>query len=169
MKKNTIETITGILVVFAAIYFVIFSLNTKNSENKDGNTYELNINFDRVDGINIGGDVRLSGYKVGTIDKIGLNPKTYQAEVTIAINDEFKIPEDSSAEIISAGLLGDKYIALVPGSSDVYLEEGDKIIFSQPSISIESLVGKFLFGSSDKQEPDNKAPSGDDSFLAIDN
>lgn len=150
MTKNYFETFVGFAVIFIAVYFIFFAMN--NSSVKEESGYNLNITFDRVDGLSEGSDVRVSGLKVGTVTKTEIDPKTYLANIKISIRDDVKIPSDSTAEIISAGLLGDKYIALVPGGSDDFLKSGDKIEFSQGSISIEALIGKFMFGSTDDKE-----------------
>lgn len=155
MKKNYFETIVGFLVIFVAVYFVFFALS--GSSNKEKTGYSLKVDFDRVDGLAIGSDVKISGLKIGSVIEAEIDPKTYLAKITLNIIDEVKVPTDSTAEIISSGLLGDKYIALVPGGEEEFLKDGDKISFSQSSISIESLISKFMFSPSDKTDKkDNK-------------
>ena len=80
--------------------------------------YPLTAKFDRIEGIREGGDVRISGIKVGSIVSERLDPKTYLAIVKISVDPTLKLPDDTVAEILSSGLLGDKYLALVPGSAD---------------------------------------------------
>jgi phospholipid/cholesterol/gamma-HCH transport system substrate-binding protein len=163
MVKNYFETIIGLIVIFVSIYFAAFSFNKSNTKEDSG--YNLKIFFDRVDGLSIGSDVKISGLKVGTVTDAKINEKTYQAEIEISLKDSVKIPADSTAEIISAGLLGDKYIALVPGGDEKYLKKGDKIKFSQSSVSIESLIGKFMFSNDDKEnKKDQKSKEETDLF-----
>lgn len=166
MNKNLLETLTGLFVIFVAVFFGYNAYKSAGMVKEDDNNYTLKINFDRIDGLEIGGDVKISGLKVGSVTSAEINDKTYQASVNIGIDKKIKIPEDSSAEIISAGLLGDKYIAIVPGGSEEYLQEGDLIRYSQSSVSLEGLIGKFMFGSSGdgKKDSDSKSNSGDDFF-----
>ncbi|HCR86453.1 MAG TPA: outer membrane lipid asymmetry maintenance protein MlaD [Alphaproteobacteria bacterium] len=154
MTKNYFETFVGFSVIFIAIYFILFAMNNTGTKNNYG--YSLNITFDRVDGLAVGSDVKISGLKVGTVTEASIDAKTYLAKIIINIRDDVKIPADSTAEIISSGLLGDKYIALVPGGDDEYLKNGDKISFSQSSISIESLISKFMFSSDNKEKKSEK-------------
>lgn len=161
MNKNYFETIVGFIVLLVALAFSYKAYLGSGSGEAEIDGYSLNVNFDRVDGLNVGADVKVSGLKVGKVVEAEIDPKTYQAKIKLSVEDSVKLPDDSSAEIISAGLLGDKYVALVPGGSETYLKDDDKIKFSQPSISIEALIGKFMFGSTgDKKESDeNKEKS----------
>ncbi len=162
MSKNFVETLTGFLVIAVALFFLTYAYVGKNNkENYDGTVY--NVNFERVDGLAVGGDVKISGLRVGSVLSAEIDEKTYQAKVKLEVDKDIKIPDDSTAEIISAGLLGDKYIAIVPGGSEKNLKKGEDIRFSQPSISIEALVGKFMFGSSDDKKEDKKEED-EDSF-----
>jgi len=156
MSKNILETLVGLIVIIVAVAFGYNAYNsTKVVQTSD--SYQLKVNFDRVDGIDVGGDVRISGLKIGSVSSAKLNTNTYQADVLINLDNKVKIPEDSSAEIISAGLLGGKYIAIVPGGSEEYLQQGDLIKYAQSSVSLEGLIGKFMFGSSDDKEDDDSA------------
>ncbi|MDX1950458.1 MAG: outer membrane lipid asymmetry maintenance protein MlaD [Rickettsiales bacterium] len=162
MNKNIVETLIGFAVIAVAVFFVFFSY-FKSDSSASYSGYKLSVNFDRVDGLNIGSDVRVSGLKIGKVIDAKIDSKTYQAKVEIDVDSEVKIPADSSAEIISAGLLGDKYIALVPGGSENNLKDGDTIRYSQSSISIESLIGKFMFGDDEKK--DNKKSKKSEEFF----
>lgn len=159
MGKNIFETLVGALVLAVAVGFVIIAYQSGSVTATDG--YELTAKFDRVDGLNVGSDVRVSGLKVGSVVNQHIDPATYLAIVTLTIDDKVKIPKDSIAEIVSNGLLGGKYLALVPGGDEAMFADGEEIRFTQPSISIESLIGKFLFGGSD--DGDDAATEGDSS------
>lgn len=147
MNKNIIETVVGFIVIAIAVGFIIIAYQSGNIDARKLDGYNILAQFDRADGIGIGADVRLSGLKIGSVTKMIINPKNYDAEVTLKIDKNYKIPQDSSAEIIGNGLLGDKYVAIVPGAESVYLSNNQKIEFTQSSISLESLIGKFIFGS----------------------
>jgi phospholipid/cholesterol/gamma-HCH transport system substrate-binding protein len=159
MTKNYIETIIGLIVLSVAIGFGYYSYTTSGMNKNELTGYTLNANFDRIDGLNVGSDVKVSGIKVGTVYFSDLDRYTYQAKLKLNIDTSVKLPDDSSAEVVSSGLLGDKYIAIVPGGSETYFKEGDKIKFTQSSISLESLIGKFMFGSSDEKKQEKKTDS----------
>ena len=108
--------------------------------------YELVAKFRKAEGIDIGGDVRIAGIKVGNISGMELDTDTYRATVTFAIDNAVKVPEDSEAIITSASLLGDSYISIGPGGSDLMLEPGDEIEITQGSINITDLISKFAGG-----------------------
>jgi len=147
MKRNAFETLIGAVVLMVAAGFLMFAY--KNTGMTGVNGYSLIAKFDRADGLSLGSDVRVSGLKVGTVTQEKIDPKTYLAIITMDIDDAIKIPKDSSAEIVSDGLLGGKYIALVPGGAEKMLKNNDQIQFTQSSVNIESLIGKFMFGSAD--------------------
>ena len=96
-----------------------------------------------------GSDVRLAGVKIGSITATQVDPKTYQAVVTMTINPNVQLPKDSSAEVSSDGLLGGKVIALVPGGDDAMLPPGGQVSITQSAASLEQLLGKFIFNVSD--------------------
>lgn len=153
MSKNIIETVVGLIVLAIAAGFIIIAYESGSIHSKNVDGYKVTAQFSRIDGINVGSAVKLSGVNVGKVLSITLDPKTYNAIAEIIIDNKYKLPQDSSAEIIGDGLLGQKYVALAPGADDVYLEEGSRIEFTQPSISFESLIAKFIFGSTDNKKP----------------
>ncbi len=153
MSRNYLETLVGFLVLIIAIMFAYYAYKGADPRKSSfDSSYTLNVSFARIDGLNIGGDVRLSGLKVGSVEEAAIDPETYRANVKLKIDSSIKVPDDSSAEIISSGLLGDKYVSLVPGGSDTMLADGGKIKFSQASVSLEALIGKFMFGGSDDKK-----------------
>ena len=107
--------------------------------------------FNRVDGVNIGTDVRLSGIKVGTVSKLNLDSKTYNAVVTIALANNVKLPDDSSVRITSEGLLGSQYLSIEPGSSMTTIMPGGEIENTQGAIDLIGLLGKTVFGTGDSK------------------
>ena len=150
MKTNVLEVTMGavILVVFA--FCIIFAYSTSQWQPSKG--YEVIARFDRIDGIMRGSDVRLSGVKVGTIKDLHLDPKTYLAVVHLTLEPYVSLPTDSAAEIVSDGLLGGKYLALVPGGEDANIAPGGEIVHTQSAVSLESLIGKFIFNAQEKKE-----------------
>lgn len=147
-RYNILEASVGAIVILISVFFVIFFYSKTGFSVKG---YGISALFERIDGLNVGSDVRVNGVKIGKIADISIDPKNYQAKVIMTLDDSFKLPEDTSAEISSTGLMGEKYVALVPGGSDKNLKSGDTITDTQPSISFEKLIGKFMFSSEDKK------------------
>lgn len=157
--RNLIETVMGAVVLIVAASFVFFAYKSGNVAEVSG--YNLSAKFDRADGVVTGSDVRVSGIKIGSVTAQSIDPQTFLAVIQMTINDEIKLPLDSSAEIVSDGLLGGKYIAIVPGGDTENLKDNGQIQFTQSSVSIEQLIGKFMFSGDDKKkkEEGEKAPA----------
>ena len=146
MASNAAETLIGAVVLTAAAGFLVYAANTADV-GVGGPGYELVAKFRKAEGVDVGGDVRIAGIKVGSISGMTLDMKTYFATVTFVIDDDVMVPEDSLAKITSASLLGDSYIAIDPGGSDLMLEPGEELIFTQSSVSVGDLIGKFIGGA----------------------
>jgi phospholipid/cholesterol/gamma-HCH transport system substrate-binding protein len=158
MQRNAIEPILGALVLVAAVAFLVFAYNKAGQ--RDVNGYPLKANFSAVDGLQLGSDVRIGGVKVGEVTHIGIDPETYLAQVQLTVEHELKIPVDSVASVSTDGLLGGKFLGLLPGSSDTMLKPGGRIAQTQASVSLESMLGQFIYssqGSSDKGSGGDKA------------
>jgi phospholipid/cholesterol/gamma-HCH transport system substrate-binding protein len=150
MKKNIVETIMGALVLIVAISFLLISYKSGNIATTNSG-YKVFASFREVGTLSIGSDVRVGGIKVGSVTKQYLD-NNYKAVVEFFIDESVKLPKDSVASVISDSLLGGKYISIDPGADDIYLSNGDKINYTQDAISIESLIGRFAFGSVENQE-----------------
>jgi phospholipid/cholesterol/gamma-HCH transport system substrate-binding protein len=157
MQSNFVETLIGAIVVVVAGVFLFYGYT--NSGMRSASGYHVKAEFDRVDGLASGSDVRLSGIKVGTVVGQSIDPDNYKAVVTLNLTPDVKIPDDSSAKITSEGLLGSNYIALTPGGSEDFLTEGGEISFTQGSIDLMSLIGQAVFSTtSGKSEGGSTAP-----------
>ncbi len=144
-QHNLAETVTGAVVLVVAVGFLGYAV--ANSGRTPVAGYDLHARFDRIDGLAVGSDVRVAGVKVGSVVSAAVNPQTYQADVTFSMEDAVHLPTDSSAEITSDGLLGGKYISLEPGGDDKMIPVGGTVTITQSSISIEQLLGKFIFSA----------------------
>ena len=149
MASNAAETLIGAIVLAVAGGFLVYAANTADV-GVGGSGYELVAKFRKAEGIDVGGDVRIAGVKVGSVSSMTLDPATYFAKVTFVIDRDVKIPNESAAKITSASLLGDSYIAIDPGGADLMLEPGDEIINTQSSVSVGDLIGKFIHGEAGK-------------------
>lgn len=156
MRRNLIETVLGGVVLLVAALFLVFAYSNASLRTVSG--YELMAKFDRVDGLNQGGDVKVSGIKVGTITSQNIDPQSYLAVVHFTVDPRIKLPVDSAAEVVSEGLLGSKYLSLVPGADSKTLQPGQEIRFTQSPINLESLIGQFMFsGKGSGSGPDESA------------
>ncbi len=145
MAGQAAETLIGALVLAAAGVFMVYATNTADVSVRGG--YPLVAEFRKAEGLNIGGDVRVAGVKVGSVTRMRLNPETYFASVTVVIEPHVGVPEDSVAKIASGSLLGDAYLAIEPGASEDMLEAGEEIVHTQSSVSVGDLIGKFIGGA----------------------
>lgn len=144
-SNNYFDFIVGTTVLtVAALFFISSFKNTKTSSVKG---YEISAKFENADGINVGSDVKISGVKIGVVSAQSLDNKTFQALLKLNIDNQIKIPNDSSAKIVSEGLLGGKYIAITPGGSDDTINSGEELTFTQSSVNFEELLGKFIFSN----------------------
>jgi phospholipid/cholesterol/gamma-HCH transport system substrate-binding protein len=162
MNRNIIETISGAVVLAVAAGFFAFAYQGSETGMQQGDGYTVKAKFANAAGISIGSDVRVGGIKVGVVKDMTLDPESYEAVAHLFLSKNNKIPADSSAAIASSGLLGDKFIALAPGGDDRMLKEGSTIQFTQSSVSLEELIGKFVFsgGGVDKGAAMNNASMG---------
>ena len=153
MKGNLFEALIGAVVLAVAAFFLVFAFSTTDVGAVDG--YEVKATFDRVDGVNAGADVRMSGIKIGTVTKLELDRQTFLAKATLNISSSGELPSDSSAEITTEGLLGGKYMAIVPGGAEEVIAPGGRIQFTQSSLSLEGLIGRFGFGLGDSESDES--------------
>ena len=143
MSRNLLETLLGAVVLIVAVGFLAFAYNSSQIEQTGG--YQLIARFDKVDGLERGSDVRISGIKVGTVLDQILDPETYRAEVRFSVREDVRLPDDTSAAVVSNGLLGGKYLALVPGGDIEMLEPGDEVTLTQSAVNLEDLIGHMIF------------------------
>ncbi len=162
MGKSLFETLIGAVVLLIAGWFLLTVYSSAGKQ--DDAHYKLSAKFDRIDGLKVGSDVRVSGLVVGQVVRQEILPKSYLAEVFFTVDEEIKLPQDSRAEIIGDGLLGAKYLAIVPGGSEEFLQDGGQITMTQPAISIESLIARFVFSGDSSDGDENHLPPEDDVF-----
>jgi phospholipid/cholesterol/gamma-HCH transport system substrate-binding protein len=146
-RRNPFEIFVGVIVLvltLALLFYLVASLGTAG-----GSRYTLRAEFERIDGIAAGSDVRMAGVKVGTVVGTSIDPKSYRAVIRLAVRRDLRLPTDSIAEITSENLLGGDYIALVPGEAGAKIMPGGLVTGTQSSIDLESLLGKFILSVTD--------------------
>ncbi|WP_121630850.1 outer membrane lipid asymmetry maintenance protein MlaD [Tropicibacter alexandrii] len=149
MSHSATEVTVGGAVLAAALAFGVYTIQTTGfSLSSEG--YDLRASFRSIEGVSVGTDVRLAGVKVGTVTGIELNAETYRADTVVTIRDGIEIPDDSAIVIASEGLLGGNFVEVSPGGSLFYFQPGDEILDTQGSVSLISLLLKFVSGGSEE-------------------
>jgi len=146
---------TGLFIVLGFAALAYLATQTTSLVNMhEGATYSLKARFSNVGQLKDRAPVKLAGVRIGSVSSIQLEPRKLDALVTFSIDKRFnQIPDDSSASILTSGLLGDQYIGIQPGGSPTNLKNGDQVILTQSAVQLEDLIGKFLVnGSPDKKK-----------------
>lgn len=161
--SKTVEIGVGLFVAagFAALFMLAMKVSNLASYSTESG-YEITAAFDNVGGLKVRSQVSMSGVVVGRVKSIEFDDELYQAIVTMNIDGRFeRIPEDTFANIYTAGLLGEQYIGLDPGGSDKYLVEGDEIKQTQSALILEQVIGQFLFDKAAGEDGEAAPASGD--------
>jgi len=146
MSENTTEVLVGGAVLAVAIGFLVFAGQATGFSTESGD-YSLQASFRSVEGVSIGTDVRMAGVKVGTVTGLNLNTQNFRADSEISVFEDVVVPDDSSIQISSEGLLGGTFVEILPGGSPLNYEPGSEIEDTQGAVSLVSLLLKFVSGS----------------------
>ncbi|NBB71136.1 MAG: outer membrane lipid asymmetry maintenance protein MlaD [Alphaproteobacteria bacterium] len=157
MSRSLVETVLGAVVLVVALGFLVYAYTTSDVADPGG--YRLEAAFSGIGAVQTGSDVRVAGIKVGEVVRARLNEQTYQAVLELSVASDVELPLDSSARIASEGLLGGQFVELQPGAEIDMLQPGDEITFTQSAISLEDLIGRFVFSG----EGEGSNPGGDGS------
>lgn len=145
--SRTVEIWVGLLVVLGLA--ALFGLAMKVSDLgafRETDGYEVVARFQNIGGLKAQAPVTMAGVLVGRVKSIALDEQTYEARVVLTIFDRFdRLPEDTSASILTSGLLGEQYVGLEPGGMDLYLADGDEIMLTQSALVLEKIIGQFLY------------------------
>lgn len=140
MKQPTKEALVGGLVFVVFVFAVVFSYGARGiAEKAAGSGYDVKATFNRIDGLGVGGEVRVGGVKVGTVTAVRLDDY-YRAIVTMHIAGAVELPDDSSAAIKTDGLFGSKYMEIEPGGDSKTLADGGTIEFAQDAVIVSDLL-----------------------------
>jgi phospholipid/cholesterol/gamma-HCH transport system substrate-binding protein len=146
MKKTALDFWVGLFVVLGFIALLFLALKVGNMSSLSfQSTYPIKMKFDNIGGLKVRAPVKSAGVTVGRVASIGFDTNTYQAVVTLNIENQYQFPKDTSAKILTAGLLGEQYIGLEPGGDDQMLKPGDSITMTQSAIVLENLISQFLY------------------------
>ncbi len=157
MQTSRHDALVGLFVLLggAALLFLALKAGNLLSLNFD-ETYRLTARFDNIGGLKAHAAIKSAGVVVGRVESISFDDKTFQAKVVMNLYKGVAFPKDSSAKILTSGLLGEQYIGLEPGADEKNLVGGDTIKQTQSAVVLENLIGQFLYNKA----ADSGAPSG---------
>jgi phospholipid/cholesterol/gamma-HCH transport system substrate-binding protein len=154
MDRTTIDLWFGAFVTagFVALLVLAFKVGNLGAE-RATETYRVEARFDNIGGLKVRGPVRSAGVLVGRVQDIHFDNERFQASVTMALDKRYSFPKDTSASILTSGLLGETYIGLEAGGDDKKLAAGDRISITQSAVVIERLINQFLFSKAQEDAP----------------
>lgn len=160
MGKKSIEVLVGLFVLLGIAGLVFLALKAANLGTfSSGDTYTLLAKFDNIGGLKVRAPVRSAGVTVGRVASITLDPKTYQGVVRLQVERGVQFPADSSARILTSGLLGDQYVGIEAGGEEKSFAPGETIKQTQSAVVLESLIGQFLFNKAADAGTPTASPS----------
>lgn len=141
------ETVVGLFVAagLAALFMLAMKVSNISSLGDQNDGYEVTAYFENIGGLKVRSPVTASGVTVGRVAGIRYDDKLFEAEVTLRLSPDVKLPVDSSAAIFTAGLLGEQYVSLEPGGAEDNLKQGDRIKITQKALVLEQVIGQVLF------------------------
>jgi phospholipid/cholesterol/gamma-HCH transport system substrate-binding protein len=146
VQRSKNDVWVGLFVLAGGVAILFLALQAANLLTLSfQSTYRVTAKFDNIGGLKPKAAVRSSGVVVGRVDDITFDDKTFQARVTLALEDRYAFPKDSSLKILTSGLLGEQYIGVEAGGAEVNLAAGDNISSTQSAVVLENLIGQFLF------------------------
>jgi phospholipid/cholesterol/gamma-HCH transport system substrate-binding protein len=158
MTREKTDFWVGLFILLGLIALSFLALRAGNmSSFTFASTYQVHAWFDNVGGLKVRAPVKSSGVVVGRVASIGFDNQRFQATVTLDLERQYQFPKDSSASILTSGLLGEQYIGLTPGGEDKDLADGGAIQYTQSAVVLEDLISKFLYSSAEKQGGASKA------------
>lgn len=150
-KTRSLEIMVGFFIVlgFAAALFMALQAANLGSFSFGHKTYAVTADFDNIGGLKARAAVKSAGVVVGRVRSIVFDPETFQARVTMDMDAKYPFPDDSSAKILTSGLLGEQYVGIEAGADDKNLEEGSVIRRTQSAVVLENLISQFLYSKAE--------------------
>ena len=147
-SSHQIELTAGLFLLLAVAALVFLALQATDRGVVSGGGYTVTAEFTNVGTLRPRAKVNMAGVTIGMVEQIELDPETFDARVTLRISDRFdELPEDTSASIVTAGILGDQYVDLEPGGSPEVLRDGDRILLTNSALVLEQLISRYLFNT----------------------
>ena len=161
MERTTIDLWFGAFVTAGFVALLVLALKVGNlgGGTQATETYRVEARFDNIGGLKVRGPVRSAGVLVGRVSDIRFDNERFQAQVTLAMDKKYSFPKDTTASILTSGLLGETYVGLDAGGDDKKLAAGDRITITQSAVVLEKLIGQFLFSKAQDSAPATPAPA----------
>jgi phospholipid/cholesterol/gamma-HCH transport system substrate-binding protein len=153
MSRTTLDLWVGFFVAAGLLALLFLAMKVGNlSSSSSSETYALHANFDNIGALKVRSAVKSAGVVVGRVTEIRLNPTSYQAEVTMAMDSRFHFPRDTFATINTSGLLGEQYVGFEVGGEDELLKSGEAVKKTQSAVVLEKLISQFMFSKASEPE-----------------
>ncbi len=154
MNKTILDLWVGLFVIvgIAALLFLTLKVGSMNTVT-NSDSYEVVARFENIGGLKTRAPVKSAGVVVGRVADVRFDNEVYEAAVTLRLDKRYAFPKDTSAAIMTSGLLGEQYIGLEAGGDSVKLKDKDRIMITQDAVVLESLIGKFLYGNAQEGAP----------------
>ncbi len=152
--SSTQDTMVGLFVAagIAGLFFLALQVSNLSSFTEHAG-YTITARFENSGGLKVKSPVSAAGVKIGQVSDISFDPKTFESVVKMRIYSQYNsIPDDATASVFTAGLLGEQYVSLEPGGSSDFLKEGSNIEITQSAIILEKAIGQFLFKSAEEKK-----------------
>jgi phospholipid/cholesterol/gamma-HCH transport system substrate-binding protein len=155
ISRKSLEVWVGLFVAAGILALAMLAFKVGNLTTSDVlDAYKITARFDNVGGLKVKAAVTMAGVRIGRVSAIGFDPERYQAVVTMDIDGRYRnIPVDSTASILTSGLLGDQYIGFEPGGEETYLKGGESVLRTQSALVLEKLVGQVIFNKANEPAP----------------
>ncbi len=160
VTPKTVEVTVGVFVAlgFAALFMLALKVSGISQIGGDEG-YRISARFDNIGGLKVRAPVALAGVRIGRVSAIGIDPRTFDAVVEMRIERRYdQLPVDTSAKILTSGLLGEQYIGLEPGGAEQVLAEGSNLRLTQSALVLENIIGQFLFSKAAEGKSESGNP-----------
>jgi len=152
-SSHQIELTAGLFLLLAVAALIFLAVQATDRGVVADGGYQVTAHFTNIGGLKTRAKVTMGGVTIGTVESIGLNLETFEAEVVLQIADRYSdLPEDTSASILTSGILGDQYVGLEPGGSPEPLRDGDRIMLTNSAVVLEQLISRYLFNTENEEE-----------------
>ena len=146
MQRSKNDVLVGLFVLLGLAAILFLALQSANLLSLNfQSTYRITAKFDNIGGLKPKAAVKSAGVVVGRVESISFDDKSFQALVTLALENRYAFPKDSSLKILTSGLLGEQYIGIDAGSDEKNLAQGDKVVSTQSAVVLENLISQFLY------------------------
>ena len=153
MTRKAVETTVGLFLLIGVAAIIWLALKVGNWSPTTTHDYEVTAHFDNIGGLTMKAPVTLAGVTIGRVASIGIDADDYSARITLQIDQAHdNLPTDTSAAILTSGLLGAQYVGLDPGAEETYLKDGDRIEFTQSAVVLEHLIGQILIRTAEEED-----------------